>query len=63
MREVPATGFAGNVGHLSETTPGKPARRPRAVASLRQDEIDQMTAGRMSADHDPLNALLDDEQA
>ena len=63
MREVPATRFARNAGHPSETAPGKPARRSRAVASLSQDEIDQMTAGRMSPDHNPLNALLDDEPA
>lgn len=33
-------------------------RRSRAVADLTQTEIDQMTAGRMSPEHDHLNALL-----
>ena len=48
--------------HTSRTLDNLRAQ-PRAVASLRQDEIDQMTAGRMSPDHNPLNALLDDEPA
>jgi prevent-host-death family protein len=37
------------------------ARRSRAVVDLTQEEIDQMTAGRMSPEHDHLNALLDEE--
>jgi prevent-host-death family protein len=37
------------------------ARRSRAVADLTPEEIDRMTAGRMSSDHDHLNALLDKE--
>jgi hypothetical protein len=37
------------------------ARRSRAVADMRQEEIEQMAAGRMDRDHDPLNALLDKE--
>lgn len=36
------------------------ARRSRAIADLSEDEIDQMTAGRMDAEHDHLNALLDE---
>jgi prevent-host-death family protein len=36
------------------------ARRSRAVADLSKAEIDQMTAGRMGAEHDHLNALLDE---
>ena len=36
-------------------------RRSRAVSDLSHDEIEQMTAGRMSAEHDHLNALLDRE--
>ncbi len=36
------------------------ARRSRAVADLTRAEIDQMTAGRMDAEHDHLNALLDE---
>ena len=36
-------------------------RRSRAVSVLSHDEIEQMTAGRMSAEHDHLNALLDRE--
>jgi hypothetical protein len=39
-----------------------PARSSRAVASLSKEEIDQMTAGRMGAEHDYLNALLDEGQ-
>jgi prevent-host-death family protein len=35
------------------------ARRSRAVADMTKDEIEQMTSGRMSAEHDYLNALLD----
>lgn len=37
------------------------ARRSRAVVDLSRDEIDQMTAGRMSGEHDHLDALLDKE--
>jgi prevent-host-death family protein len=37
------------------------ARRSRAVVDLTQEEIDQMTAGRMSPEHEHLNALLDEE--
>jgi PHD/YefM family antitoxin component YafN of YafNO toxin-antitoxin module len=36
-------------------------RRSRAVASMSADEMAQMTAGRMDAAHDHLNALLDKE--
>ncbi|HEY3846151.1 MAG TPA: hypothetical protein VGL95_03435 [Acetobacteraceae bacterium] len=36
-------------------------RRSRAVADMTKDEIDQMTAGRMGAEHDHLNALLEKE--
>jgi prevent-host-death family protein len=35
------------------------ARRSRAVADMTAEEIEQMTAGRMSPEHDHLNALLD----
>lgn len=35
--------------------------RSRAAANLSREEIEQMTAGRMSAEHDHLNALLDKE--
>lgn len=37
------------------------ARRSRAVADLTAREIADMTAGRMDAEHDHLNALLDEE--
>jgi hypothetical protein len=37
------------------------AGRSRGVAELTKAEIDQMIAGRMSSDHDELNALLDTE--
>jgi prevent-host-death family protein len=37
------------------------ARRSQAVADLSKEEIDQMTAGRMRAEHDNLNALLDEK--
>ena len=37
------------------------ARRSRAVSDLNPEEIDQMAAGKMSAEHDHLNALLDQE--
>ena len=37
------------------------ARRTRAVADFSQAEIDQMTTGRMAAEHDHLNALMTDE--
>jgi prevent-host-death family protein len=37
------------------------ARRSRAVADLSKDEVDEMLAGRMSPEHDHLNALLDKE--
>jgi PHD/YefM family antitoxin component YafN of YafNO toxin-antitoxin module len=33
-------------------------RRSRAVADLSEEEIDEMTATRMPAEHDNLNALL-----
>ncbi len=34
-------------------------QRTRAVTDLSREEIEQMAAGRMSAEHDHLNALLD----
>jgi prevent-host-death family protein len=37
------------------------ASHSRAVADLSREEIDEMTAGRMRAEHDHLNALLDKE--
>ncbi len=37
------------------------ARRSRAVVDMSKQEVDQMIAGRMSPEHDHLNALLDDE--
>jgi len=37
------------------------ARRSRAVVYMTKEEIDQMAAGRMSAEHDHLNALLDEK--
>lgn len=37
------------------------ARRSRAVVDLTNDEISHMTAGRMAAEHDHLNALLDED--
>jgi prevent-host-death family protein len=37
------------------------ARRSRAVADLTKEEIEQMAAGRMSAEHDHLNSLLDEK--
>jgi len=36
------------------------ARRSRAVVDLTREEIEQMTAGRMSSEHDHLNVLLDE---
>ena len=36
-------------------------RRSLAIADLSKEDIDQMTAGRMSAEHDHLNTLLDEE--
>ena len=36
------------------------ARRSRAVADLSKEEIDQMTAGRMDAEHDHLDTLLNE---
>ena len=35
------------------------AQRSRAVADMSAEEIELMTAGRMSAQHDHLNTLLD----
>jgi hypothetical protein len=37
------------------------ARRSRAVVDMTAEEVEAMTAGRMSAEHDHLNALLDKE--
>jgi prevent-host-death family protein len=37
------------------------ARRSRAVVDMTKEEIDQMSAGRMSAEHNHLNALLDEK--
>jgi prevent-host-death family protein len=37
------------------------SRRSRAVADMTNDEIEQMTASRMSPEHDHLNVLLDKE--
>ncbi|MGD0434099.1 MAG: type II toxin-antitoxin system prevent-host-death family antitoxin [Acetobacteraceae bacterium] len=37
-------------------------RHSRAVADMSKAEIDQMVAVRMAAEHDHLNALLDEEQ-
>jgi hypothetical protein len=37
------------------------ARWSRAVVDMTKDEIDEMLAGRMSPEHDYLNALLDQE--
>jgi prevent-host-death family protein len=37
------------------------ARRSRAVVDLTRQEVEQMTAGRMPAEHNHLNALLDKE--
>lgn len=37
------------------------ARRSRSVADLSKTETDQMTAGRMDAEYDHLNTLLDEE--
>jgi prevent-host-death family protein len=36
------------------------SRRSLAVADMTEDEIDRMTSGRMSPEHDHLNALLDE---
>ena len=36
-------------------------QRRRALVELTNAEIDEMTAGRMSRNHDYLNALLDTE--
>lgn len=35
--------------------------RSRSVADMTRDEIDRMTAGRMGAEHEHLDALLDGE--
>ncbi len=37
------------------------ARRSRAVVDMTAEEVALMTAGRMSVEHDHLNALLDKE--
>lgn len=37
------------------------ARQSMAVADMSKEEIEQMAAGRMSPEHDHLNALLDEE--
>jgi prevent-host-death family protein len=37
------------------------ARRSRAVVDLTREEIEQMTAGRMSPEHDHFNVLLDEK--
>jgi len=37
------------------------ARRSRAVTDMSAEEIEHMTAGRMSPEHDHLNALLEPE--
>jgi prevent-host-death family protein len=37
------------------------ARRSRAVTDMTAGEIEQMTTGRMSPEHDHLNALMDKE--
>jgi prevent-host-death family protein len=37
------------------------SRRSRAVVDFTPEEIDQVTAGRMSSAHDHLNALLEKE--
>jgi PHD/YefM family antitoxin component YafN of YafNO toxin-antitoxin module len=36
------------------------ARRSRAVVDMTREEIGQMAAGRMTPEHDHLNALLDE---
>jgi prevent-host-death family protein len=36
------------------------SRRSRAVADLSREEIEEMTSGGMSSEHDHLNALLDE---
>jgi len=37
------------------------ARRSRTVADMTQEEVERMTTGRMSSEHDHLNNLLDEE--
>jgi len=37
------------------------ARRSRSVVDMTKEEIDQMSAGRMSVEHNHLNALLDEK--
>jgi len=37
------------------------AQRSRAIVDMTAEEIEQMTSGRMGAEHDYLNALLDSE--
>jgi prevent-host-death family protein len=57
-----ATGYFVSVIEFEELQRIKAfARRSRAVVDLSQEEIEQMAAGRMSPEHDHLNALLDEE--
>ena len=57
-----ATGYFVSVIEFEELQRIKAfARRSRAVVNLSQEEIEQMAAGRMSPEHDHLNALLDEE--
>jgi hypothetical protein len=60
MREIPATAPFVSAAKYEELQHPKPlVRRSRAIADPSRAEIEQMSAGRMSAEHDHLNALLD----
>jgi prevent-host-death family protein len=56
-----AMGYFISAVEFEEMVRLKASTRPsRAIADLSKDEIDQMTAGRMDAERDNLNALLDE---
>ena len=56
-----ATGYFVSTTEFEEFQRLKAAmRRSRSVAEMSADEIEQMAEGRMSSEHDHLNALLDE---
>jgi prevent-host-death family protein len=56
-----ATGYFVSAVEFEEMQRLKTAsRRSRAVADLSREEIEEMTSGGMSSEHDHLNALLDE---
>jgi prevent-host-death family protein len=57
-----ATGYFISAVEFEETQRLKTiARRSRAVVDLSLQEIEEMTSGHMSLEHDHLNALLDEK--